>query len=52
MSLKCDNENEIIQNIIKLLNDDNLQKKLIKNQAKIINKNSAYDLVKFIKEKF
>lgn len=52
MTLKCDNENEIVINIVKLLNNDKLQKKLIKNQSKIINKNSAYDLVKFIKEKF
>lgn len=52
MSIKCDNENEIIQNIIKLLNDDKLQKEMIKSQSKIINKNSASDLVKFIKSNF
>lgn len=52
MSIKCDNENEIIQNIIKLLNDDKLQKEMIKSQSKIINKNSASDLVEFIKSNF
>lgn len=52
MSIKCDNENEIIQNIIKLLNDNKLQKEMIKSQSKIINKNSANDLVKFIKSNF
>lgn len=52
MSIKCDNENEIIQNIIKLLNDNKLQKEMIKSQSKIINKNSASDLVKFIKSNF
>ena len=52
MSIKCDNENEIIQNIIKLLNNNKLQKEMIKSQSKIINKNSASDLVKFIKSDF
>lgn len=52
MSIKCDNENEIIQNIIKLLNDNKLQKEMVKSQSKIINKNSASDLVKFIKSNF
>lgn len=52
MSIKCNNENEIIQNIIKLLNDDKLQKEMIKSQSKIINKNSASDLVEFIKSNF
>lgn len=52
MSIKCNNENEIIQNIIKLLNDNKLQKEMIKSQSKIINKNSAGDLVKFIKSNF
>lgn len=52
MSIKCDNENEIIQNIIKLLNDNKLQKEMIKSQSKIINKNSANDLVEFIKSNF
>ena len=52
MSIKCNNENEIIQNIIKLLNDNKLQKEMIKSQSKIINKNSASDLVKFIKSNF
>ena len=52
MSIKCNNENEIIQSIIKLLNDNKLQKEMIKSQSKIINKNSASDLVKFIKSNF
>ena len=45
MSLKCENEKDIVTNAIKLLNDDKLQKEMIENQKKIINKNSANDLV-------
>ena len=50
MSLIGRNNNEIIKNIIKLLYDDKLRKKMIKNQQKIINDKSASDLVKFVKE--
>ena len=35
-------------NAIKLLNDDKLQKEMIENQKKIINKNSANDLVNLV----
>lgn len=48
MSLKCENEKDIVTNAIKLLNDDKLQKEMIENQKKIINKNSANDLVNLV----
>lgn len=48
MSIKCDTKEEIITNLHALLNNDNLQKELIENQKKYINKNSAKDLVEFI----
>ena len=51
MSLKCENKEEIITNLNKLINDNDLQKEMIKNQEKYINKYSGADLVKLIKEK-
>ncbi len=50
MSLKCDNEKEIVKTVIELLDNENLQKELVKNQNKLINKNSAKDLVELIKK--
>ncbi len=49
MSLKCDNENEIVQNVIKLLDDKKLQNEIVRCQSKIINKKSAKDLVDLVK---
>ena len=51
MSLKCENKEEIISNLNKHINDNDLQKEMIKNQEKYINKYSGADLVKLIKEK-
>lgn len=50
MSLKCENNQEIITNLKKLLNDENLQKNIINNQEKYINKSSAKDLISLIKK--
>lgn len=52
MSLKCNNKEEIITNTEKLLKDVNLQEKMIAEQKKYMNKNSAYDLVKLIIDKY
>ena len=49
MSLKCEEEKDIVQNVIKLLDNKKLQDEMIKNQSKIINKNSANDLVNLVK---
>ena len=52
MSIKCNTNEAIIKNTKKLLIDKDLQNKLINNQKKYINKNSAKDLIALIKEKF
>ena len=52
MSLCANNENEIIEDIKLLLKDKKLVKEIISNQKKIINENSAADLVKFLIEKY
>lgn len=52
MSLKCDTKEEIIINTRMLLNDTGLQEKMIKNQEKYINRESASDLVKLVLEKY
>lgn len=52
MSIKCNTNKAIIKNTKKLLIDKDLQNKLINNQKKYINKNSAKDLIALIKEKF
>ena len=49
MSINCNNENEIIDNVKNLLKNKKLQNEMIKNQSKIINKNSAKDIVELIK---
>lgn len=48
LSLVSNSVDEIIENTKKLLEDKKLQKDMIKNQSKIINKNAASDLVKFV----
>ena len=35
-------------NTVKLLNDKNMQERMIENQSKIINRKSAKDLVNFV----
>lgn len=52
MSLKANNEDEIISKVELLLKNKNLCKKLINNQKKIINPNSAKDLVNYIQKHF
>ena len=49
MDINCNNENEIIDNVKNLLKNKKLQNEMIKNQSKIINKNSAKDIVELIK---
>ena len=50
LSLISNTIDEIIANTNLLLNNKELQKELINNQKKVINKNAAQDLVAFIKE--
>ena len=52
MSIKCNNNKEIIKNLKYLINNDTICKEMIENQKKIINENSASDLVKFILDHF
>ena len=48
LSLVSNTIDEIIENTKRLLEDKDLQKEMIESQSKIINKNSAKDLVKFV----
>ena len=50
--MKCDNDKAIIKNLKYLMNNDDICKEMIQNQKKIINENSASDLVKFILDHF
>ncbi|MBR3180689.1 hypothetical protein IKF63_01260 [Candidatus Saccharibacteria bacterium] len=52
MSLCSKNEEEVLANIKLLLGSRRLRKNLIDNQKKIINRTSAADLVKFLKENY
>ena len=52
MSLCANNEEEIVENIKLLLKDKDLAKELITNQKKIINENSAQDLVDLLIEEY
>ena len=52
MSLCANNENEIVEDIKLLLSDKELKTELVNNQKRIINENSAADLVKYIKKKY
>lgn len=52
MSLSCQKEEEIITSLRKILQDEKLQKRMIKNQHKYIPNTSAKDLVNLIKEKY
>ena len=52
MSLCANNENEIIEDIKLLLKDEKIRNEIISNQKKIINENSAADLVEFLIEKY
>lgn len=48
LSLVSTTIDEVVTNTKKLLEDKNLQKTMVENQAKIINRNSAKDLVDFV----
>jgi processive 1,2-diacylglycerol beta-glucosyltransferase len=52
MSLCAKDENEIVEDIKLLLKDEKLRDEIISNQKKIINENSAKDLVEFLIEKY
>lgn len=51
MSFICHTKEEIITNIKKLIANDELRESMIKNQHEYINKNSAKDLIKLIKQR-
>lgn len=48
MSLQSKREEEIIENLQKLISDKNLQNELIKNQEKYINQKACENLVEFL----
>lgn len=50
MSFKCNNVEEVVEKTKFLINDNKKQKELIKNQNKLINKNSAKEIAKLIKK--
>lgn len=52
MRLCTKNENKIIEDIKLLLKDEKLRNEIISNQKKIINENSAKDLVEFLIKKY
>ncbi len=52
LSLVSNNIEEVVYNTSKLLNNKNMQREMIENQSKIINKNSAKDLVDFVLKNF
>ena len=52
LSLVSNNIEEIITNTDKLLKDKNMQEHMKENQSKIINRNSAKDLVDFVLKNF
>lgn len=48
MSIKCDIIEEVVENTNKLLNDEKLQKEMVENQRKYINKNASYDIADLV----
>ena len=52
MSIRVNNIKDLAKTVEEVLNNRNLQKKMIENQKKYINKTSAADLVKYIQENF
>ena len=48
MSIKCDIIEEVIKNTKKLLNDETLQKEMVENQRKYINRNASYDIAELV----
>ena len=52
LSLVSNNIEEVKINTAKLLKDKNMQNMMIENQSKIINRDSAKDLVEFVLKNF
>lgn len=52
LSLISNSIEEVVLNTKKILEDKKLQEEMIKNQKRVINANSAKDLVHFVKENF
>ena len=52
MSIRVNNIKDLAKTVEEVLNNRNLQKEMIENQKKYINKTSAADLVKYIQENF
>ena len=50
LSLISNNLEEVKINTAKLLKDKNMQQIMVENQAKVINRNSAKDLVDFVQK--
>ncbi len=50
MSIKCDTIEEVVLNTKKLLNDVNLQKEMVTNQRKYINRNASVDIANFVEK--
>lgn len=48
MSIKCDIIEEVVENTKKLLNDEKLQKEMVENQRKYINRNASYDIADLV----
>lgn len=48
MSIKAQNIDDIVENVINLLSNEKLQTEMINAQKKIINNKSAYDLVEWV----
>ena len=48
MSIKSDTKEEVIKNTKKLLTDEKLQKEMVINQRKYINRNASMDIAEFI----
>ena len=52
LSLVSNNLEEVKINTAKLLKDKNMQKLMVENQTKVINRNSAKDLVDFVQNSY
>lgn len=48
MSIKCDIIEEVVENTNKLLKDGKLQKEMVENQRKYINRNASYDIANLV----
>ena len=48
MSIKCDIIEEVVKSTKKLLNDEKLQKEMVENQRKYINRNASYDIADLV----